>query len=145
MAIKFKLLKRKNMGKDKGAIPEKIYAREVYSNKIEFDYLLKEISESGIPSNQVKGVIDRMNYLIEKHLEIGHIVQFGDFGNFRYSLGSKGAATEKEFSTELIRVPRLVFIPGSALRKARKALEFMRIGEKNDETEENGQEIEGGL
>jgi hypothetical protein len=56
MAIKFKLLKRKNMGKDKDMIPEKVYAREVYSNKIEFDYLLKEISESGIPSNQVKGV-----------------------------------------------------------------------------------------
>jgi len=113
----------------------------VYSNKIEFDYLLKEISESGISTNQVRGVIDRMNYLIEKHLEIGHIVQFGDFGNFRYCLGSEGAESEKEFNAELIRVPRLVFTPGSALQKARKAVKFTRIGEKTDETSEP----EGGL
>ncbi|MDR2969689.1 MAG: DNA-binding protein [Tannerellaceae bacterium] len=145
MAIKFKLLKRRNMGKDKDVILEKVYAREVYSNKIEFKYLLKEISESGIPSNQVKGVIDRMNYLIEKHLELGHIVQFGEFGNFRYCLGSDGAETEKEFSTGLIRTPRLLFTPGSALREARKAVKFARIGEVKDEAEENGQQPEGEL
>lgn len=143
MAIKFKLLKRKNMGKDKETIPEKIYAREVYSNKIEFAYLLKEISEAGIPSSQVKAVIDRMNYLIEKHLEIGHIVQLGEFGNFRYCLGSEGAETEKEFNTEMIRVPKLVFTPGVTLQKARKEVKFTRIGEKKDETEEDNPE--GGL
>lgn len=135
MSVKFKLLKRKNLGNDKDLFPEKIYAREVTTDKIEFEYLLDEIAEAGIPSSQVKAVIDRMNFLIRKHLAAGHIVQFGEFGNFRYCVGSTGATTEKDFDTELIRSPRIVFHPGSTLQKARKNAVFQRMELKT--TEEN--------
>lgn len=126
MSVKFRLVKRNNLGKDKDVTPEKIYAQPVYTDKISFDYLLSEISEAGIPSNQVKGVIDRMNYLIRKHLSVGHIVQFGEFGNFRYSVGSTGSETEDDFLTSQIKQPKIIFTPGATLRNAKKATDFKR-------------------
>lgn len=140
MSVKFKLVKQKNLGKDKDTVPVKIYAREVTTDKIDFEYLLDEIAEAGIPSSQVKAVIDRMNFLIRKHLAAGHIVQFGEFGNFRYCVGSIGAATEEDFDTELIKHPRIAFYPGTALQKARKSADFKRLEMKTSESETEDEE-----
>ncbi len=126
MSVKFRLVERNNLGKDKDVTPKKVYAQPVYTDKIDFEYLLSEISEAGIPSNQVKGVIDRMNYLIRKHLSVGHIVQFGEFGNFRYGVGSTGAENEEDFLTSQIRQPKVIFSPGATLRKAKKEAGFQR-------------------
>ncbi|MDL2255377.1 DNA-binding protein [Parabacteroides sp. OttesenSCG-928-K15] len=144
MAVKFKLLKQKNLGADKATVPEKIYAREVTTDKITFEYLLEEIAAAGIPSNQVKGVMDRMNFLIRQHLSAGHIVQFGELGNFRYALGSTGSLTEEAFETALIKTPKIVFYPGKTLQKARKNSEFQRLEPAKENEEENGNE-EGGF
>jgi len=147
MSVKFKLIEQKNLGKDKDAIPVKVYAREVITEKVEFENLLQEIVEAGIPSSQVKAVLDRMNYLIRKHLSAGHTVQFGELGNFRYALGSTGVEEEKDFDTDLIKNPNIVFHPGKTLQKARKASEFKRLELAKTESgnEEGENEPEGGL
>ena len=135
MSVKYRLVERNNMGKDKEETPKKLYAQPVYSDLVGFEELLGEISEAGIPSNQVKGVMDRMNYLIKKHLAAGRRVQFGEFGNFRYGVGSTGAAEKEEFQTNMIKIPRIIFSPGATLRKARKDANFERKEEivtKND-------------
>lgn len=124
MSVKYRLVERNNMGKDKDETPKKLYAQPVYSDLVSFEELLGEISEAGIPSNQVKGVADRMNHLFKKHLAAGRRVQFGEFGNFRYGLGSSGAETEEEFDPSMIKTPRIIFSPGSALRQARKDAKF---------------------
>ncbi len=128
MSVKYRLVERNNMGKDKEETPKKLYAQPVYSDLVGFEELLGEISEAGIPSNQVKGVMDRMNYLIKKHLAAGRRVQFGEFG-------STGAAEKEEFQTNMIKIPRIIFSPGATLRKARKDANFERKEEivtKND-------------
>lgn len=124
MSVKYRLIKRKNLGKDNAEVPEKMYAQPVYSDLVTFEEILQEISEAGIPSNQVKGVADRMNHLIKKHLAAGRRVQFGELGNFRYGVGSTGSATDKEFAPDLIKVPKVVFSPGTALRDAKKSTKF---------------------
>ncbi|MCD7851388.1 HU family DNA-binding protein [uncultured Parabacteroides sp.] len=124
MSVKYRLVERKNLGKDKEEKPKKLYAQPVYSDLVGFKELLGEIAESGIPSNQVKGVTDRMNHLISKHLAAGRRVQFGEFGNFRYGIGSSGADTEDDFTNSQIRTPRIIFSPGSDLRAARKVATF---------------------
>ena len=145
MSVKYRLVERKNLGNDKNQTPVKLYAQPVYSDLVGFEELLGEISEAGIPSNQVKGVIDRMNYLIRKHLAAGRRVQFGEFGNFRYGVGSTGSATEDEFQTNMIKIPRIIFSPGTTLRKARKATGFEKKGEtvvKNNGGNSDRPEIE---
>ena len=140
MSVKYRLVKKKNMGKDQEEVPEKMYAQPVYMELVSFESLLDEIVEAGIPTNQVKGVIDRMNYLIRKHLASGRCVQFGEFGNFRYGVGSTGSATDEEFDSEMIKTPRIVFSPGSLLRKARENTQFERFAfvVSNSETNDSG-------
>lgn len=127
MSLKYKLIERRNLGKDQASNPKKLYAMPVYADLVSFEELLGEISEAGIPSNQVKGVIDRMNYLIKKHLAAGRKVQFGEFGNFRYGVGSTGSLTEEAFKTSQIKQPRIIFSPGSTLRKAKKNTSFEKF------------------
>lgn len=115
------------MGSDQASVPEKLYAQPVYGDLVSFDELLKEIAEAGIPANQVKGVADRMNHLFEKHLAAGRRVQFGEFGCFRYGVGSSGVATAEEFDVSMIRTPKVVFSPGSTLRKAKKNTRFEKF------------------
>lgn len=124
MSVKYRLIKKKNLGKDSEDVPEKIYAQPVYSDLVKFDEILQDIVESGIPTNQVKGVSDRMNHLFIKHLAAGRRVQFGELGNFRYGVGSIGVAPDGKFQQEMIKVPKVVFSPGSVLRKAKKNVEF---------------------
>lgn len=38
-----------------------------------------------------------MNHLFKKHLAAGRRVQFGEFGNFRYGVGSTGAVTKEGY------------------------------------------------
>lgn len=134
MSVKYRLVERNNMGKDKEETPKKLYAQPVYSDLVGFEELLGEISEAGIPSNQVKGVMDRMNYLIKKHLAAGRRVQFGE-SETPLRGGSTGAAEKEEFQTNMIKIPRIIFSPGATLRKARKDANFERKEEivtKND-------------
>ena len=140
MSVKYRLVKRMNLGKDQEENPEKLYAQAVYSDLVGFEELLGEISEAGIPSNQVKGVADRMNHLFKKHLAAGRRVQFGEFGNFRYGVGSTGAVTEEGFETSMIKTPRIVFTPGSALRKARKETDFKKAGVVTTESKPGGED-----
>ena len=145
MSLKYKLIERRNLGKDQASNPKKLYAVPVYSDLVSFEELLGEISEAGIPSNQVKGVFDRMIYLMKKHLAAGRRVQFGEFGNFRYGVGSEGALTEEAFKASLIRQPRVIFSPGSALRKARKNTVFEKSASAPVDTgsgdDDNGDDV----
>jgi len=144
MAVKFRLVKRKNLGKDNGDVPEKFYVQSRASYKVPFETLLEEIADAGVPSSMVRSVIDRMNFLFRRHLLQGHIVQFGDFGNFRYCLGSVGSETEEKFSTDLIKSPKLIFTPGVTLMKVRKQAEFERselVEREKDEEEEDPESI----
>lgn len=127
MAIKYHLVSKKNLGKDQETNPTKMYVQPVYGDKVGFNELLQEIMEAGIPSNQVKGVIDRMCVLIRKHLLAGRIVQFGEFGNFRYGIGSTGSATEEDFQVAQIRSPRVLFYPGNLLRTAKTDANFEKV------------------
>lgn len=71
-----------------------------------------------------------MNYMLDKHLKAGRIVQFGEIGNFRLALGSTGSLTEKDFSTSQIKQPKIVFTPGSKLRETRQLTAFEKEAEK---------------
>lgn len=151
MSVKYRLVKKRNLGTDQGSVPEKLYAQPVYGDLVSFDEILKEIAEAGIPTNQVKGVADRMNHLFEKHLAAGRRVQFGELGNFRYGVGSAGVATAEEFDVSMIRTPKIVFSPGSSLRRAKRNTVFEKYvapAEKPATPDSGGEEEEerpGGL
>lgn len=141
MAQKFKLIERKNLGKDNKENPKKFYAQAVNNGYVPFTELCNDIAETcTLTSADVKAVLDRMNYMLDKHLRAGRIVQFGEIGNFRLAVGSTGSLTEKDFNTSLIKQPKIVFSPGSKLRETRQLTSF----EKEAAEKETGNENAGG-
>lgn len=145
MAQKFKLIERRNLGKDNVANPKKFYAQAVNNGYVTFLELCVEIAEScTLTSADVKAVMDRMNYILDKNLKAGRIVQFGEIGNFRLAVGSTGSVEVKDFATSQIKKPKIVFTPGSKLQETRTLTLFERTaapeaapdgggGEKPDE------------
>lgn len=73
---------------------------------------------------QVKAVLDRINIVLKRNLSQGRRVNVGELGNFRFGVGSTGAATTEEFSNNLIKEPKVVFSPGKALRVSKKLAVF---------------------
>ena len=105
MALKFKLVMRKNLGEDHESIPEKVYAQMVYGDLVTFDEFAEEVADSsGVGSASVKAVLDRMNVVLVRHLQHGRRVSVGELGLFRFCFGSSGVPDEKTFSTNLILV-----------------------------------------
>ena len=125
MALKFKLVMRKNLGEDHESIPEKVYAQMVYGDLVTFDEFAEEVADSsGVGSASVKAVLDRMNVVLVRHLQHGRRVSVGELGLFRFCFGSSGVPDEKTFSTNLIREPKVRFYPGKALRVAKSRTSF---------------------
>ena len=135
MAMKFKLVTRKNMGPDKEEVPEKIYAQMVCGDYVPFEEFIEEIADSsGVGSAGVKAVIDRSVVILVRHLQHGRRVHFGDLGHFRYNFGSEGV-------TSMIREPKVRFFPGKELRVAKSRTSFEKISlEKKDEGEGGGED-----
>lgn len=139
MSQTFKLIERKNLGKDNKENPKKYYAQAVNNGYVSFEELCAEIAENcSLTSADVKAVMDRMNYTLDKNLRAGRIVQFGEIGNFRFALGSSGSLTTKEFDIGQIRKPKIVFTPGSRLQDTRTLATFERVGGKKEEASEGG-------
>ena len=51
MAVKYRLIERKNLGNDKTETPKKQYAQVVYGDLVEFETFLEEVADgSGVGS-----------------------------------------------------------------------------------------------
>lgn len=125
MSQRYRLVERRNLGKDNSENPRKFYAQAVNNGYVTFDELCTEIAENcTLTSADVKAVMDRMNYILDKNLKAGRIVQFGEIGSFRLAVGSTGSVTEEDFLTSQIKTPKIVFTPGSKLRTTRKLTTF---------------------
>lgn len=137
MAQRFKLIWRKNLGKDKQTVPGLYYAQAVSNGFVTFDELCDDIAEQcSLTSADVKAMLDRMNVSLDKHLKAGRIVQFGEIGNFRLSLGSSGSKKEETFNVSQIRTPKIVFTPGSKLRDTRSLTTFERVSSSKEPIED---------
>lgn len=142
MAMKFKLVTRKNLGADQKEVPEKVYAQMVCGDYVPFEEFIEEIADSsGVGSAGVKAVIDRSVVILVRHLQHGRRVHFGDLGHFWYNFGSEGVTDEKSFTTSMIREPKVRFFPGKELRVAKSRTSFEKVSlDKKDEGEGGGED-----
>lgn len=125
MAQFYKIIKKKNLGKDKDTCPEKHYAIARYNGHTDEDKLYDMISaRSTVSSADVKVVLDALNSVLDMELHSGNIVQVGELGNFRLSLSSSGSKTREDFSPSMLRKARVLFCPGRNLRKTLKCTRF---------------------
>ena len=150
MAVKYKLVQRKDMSEDAGPGSKLYYATAVSAGEMTLEELCEDIAESStVTSADVKAVLDRLGWILSKNLKAGRIVQVGELGNFRMTLGSSGVSTIEEFNTSLIRKPKVVFYPGKRLQETRSLATIERIGGEDSTSptspDSEGEEEDGGM
>ncbi len=93
-----------------------------------FEELIEEVGDSTVAGSAgVKAVLDRLNVVLGRHLRNGRRVNVGELGTFRLNFGSQGVVGSGDFSTGLIREPRVRFLPGKALRTMKSRTSFERV------------------
>ncbi len=132
MAQGYVLVLRPSKPGDQGS-EKKYFAQSKSTGVVNMDYLSKLIAaRSSLSSADVKAVIDNLNFFMDMELQQGRIVQLGEFGNFRITVGSEGVAKKSDFHVSMLRPPHLVFTPGKSLRHTKKMLEFTSLESKRE-------------
>ena len=81
MALKYKLVQKRNLGKDQDENPEKVYAQMVSGDLVTFEELIEEVGDSTVAGSAgVKAVLDRLNVVLARHLRNGRRVNVGELG-----------------------------------------------------------------
>ncbi|MCD8270397.1 MAG: DNA-binding protein [Parabacteroides sp.] len=82
----------------------------------------------------IRGVISAMGEAFLRN----EVVQLGNLGNFRISIGSSGTVDEKDFQANLIRKPKIIFTPGAKLRAMIEKISLERIGKEPEKSNPGG-------
>ena len=113
------------------------------------DVNIREMSEriqSACTVNKadVYAVLVALEDVIAEALQNGEIVRLGDLCTLQVSLSGKGALTEEDYNTSLIKKKRINFRPGRVLANAMSSLNFTKVEIKypKEEEEEGGGEEE---
>ena len=111
------------------------YARSQSKGILNFSRLCKRISDRCTATKaDVMAALEGCIYVMKEALEDGNIVRLGDFGSFNLSVTSKGAETEKDFSSGNITGAKVNFRPGADITELYHNLEFNKVNINVDST-----------
>ena len=137
--VKYSVIPRINP-RDRETEP-KFYAQVKLSGDVSLREMCERIQQScTVTKADVHAVLVAMEDVIVDALKGGEIIRLGDLGTLRVSLSSKGALTEKEYTSSLITRSRIIFRPGSILSEALANLNYTKL---TAETESDDDEVEG--
>ena len=142
-SVTYSVVPRRNPS-EKGA-PPKYYAQA----QARGDMNIREMSERiqaacTVNKADVYAVLVALEDVIAEALQNGEIVRLGDLCTLQVSLSGKGALTEEDYNTSLIKKKRINFRPGRVLANAMSSLNFTKVEIKypKEEEEEGGGEEE---
>ena len=142
--MKIRLVPKKNPQKREEV---KFYANPVNVGRKTLDNIARDISgRSSLTRGDISNVLYNFIDCLPHYLRDGFSIQLGEFGSMRVTLSSKGAETEKTFKTETIK-PRVVFTPGTELKRELAANSYESLRKKEEEgtdKEKKKKEKEGG-
>lgn len=137
--VKYSVIPRINP-RDRETEP-KFYAQVKLSGDVSLREMCERIQQScTVTKADVHAVLVAMEDVIVDALKGGEIIRLGDLGTLRVSLSSKGALTEKEYTSSLITKSRIIFRPGSILSEALATISYTKL---TSETESDDEEKEG--
>ena len=129
MSVSYQLVQRPNP-KDRLA-PKKYYASVKNSGMTEFESLCTTIADRGTCiKGDIQAALDGLIFTMKQSLSEGRIVQLGEFGNFRMSLGGEGVEFPDDYATSMILRKRIIFTTGKLLKDMMKTMSFKSAGVK---------------
>ena len=113
------------------------------------DVSLREMSERiqatcTVTKADVYAVLVALEDVITEALRGGEIVRMGDLGTFQIGISSKGALTEEDYDTSLIKKARINFRPGSALVSVLSNLTYQKVAVKSSKADEEKEDEDTG-
>lgn len=124
MAIKFKLIQKRDM---KGG--KKYYPQVITNGNVTFTKLCQEIAEqSSLTDGDVKNCLDRLSYVLASHLSDGQNVSLGDLGSFGVMAKGEGKDKAEEFVTarDMKRLS-VRYFPGKRIREVQDNATYQRV------------------
>lgn len=125
MPVKFTVNPKKDP-RDQNSQP-KFYAIAKSSGRSDTHAIAKSInSMSTVSSVDTAAVLEAFLTVVPEKLAEGNIVELGDFGSFRVSLSSEGAAVAEEVTARSITDTRVIFTPGKRFKQVLDTVEFQK-------------------
>jgi len=127
--------------------PPRYYAQAQARGDVNVREMAERIqSTCTVHKSDVYAVLVALEDVIAEALQNGEIVRLGELCTLQVSLSGKGAMTEEEYTTDLIKKSRVNFRPGRVLSNALASLAFTKVAIKypKEETENEDEEVEEG-
>lgn len=129
MAIQYSIVERGNP-MDRTA-PKKFYASAKKRGSMGLEDLAERITEASTASEgDTHLVLIELSNQLRKALVQGYTVKLPGLGSFRVTLNGIGADSVEEFSTHLIRGPKVRFLPEGDLMDKLNRTSLERVTEK---------------
>ena len=134
-SVTYSVVPRRNPS-EKGA-PPKYYAQAQARGDVSIREMSERIqSACTVNKADVYAVLVALEDVIAEALQNGEIVRLGDLCTLQVSLSGKGALTEEDYTTSLIKKKRIKFRPGTVLANAMASLSFTKVEIKYPKEEE---------
>ena len=130
--------------RDKEAAP-KYYGHVQASGDIDIREMSERIQATcTVHKSDVFAVLVALEDVITEALKSGEIVRLGDLGTLQIGISSKGAETEEDYDTSLIKKARINFRAGSALTGVLSNLSFQKVKVRSSKADKEAAEGGGG-
>ena len=134
-SVTYSVVPRRNPS-EKGA-PPKYYAQAQARGDVSIREMSERIqSACTVNKADVYAVLVALEDVIAEALQNGEIVRLGDLCTLQVSLSGKGALTEEDYTTSLIKKKRINFRPGRVLANTMSSLSFTKVEIKYPKEEE---------
>lgn len=119
MALKYRLVQRKDMSKDAAEGAKKFYGSVSATGTLGFDQICSSIAAYSTASpGDVKLVLDGLVFVASEALLRGEVVQLGELGNFQLKMSSAGTDVAADYDASMFSRPHIVFRPSIRLKTA---------------------------
>ncbi|NLI71988.1 MAG: DNA-binding protein [Bacteroidales bacterium] len=127
MAIKFKVIEKGQPGV-KGGGEKKFYASANITGEKTLAGLTRDIEKiSTVSGADIRAVLYALVDVMEGALADGQAVRLGELGSLRVNVSSRGEATPEEVNAASIKSAKVVFTPGTSLKKMLTTLDYEKI------------------
>jgi len=123
--------------------PPRYYAQAQARGDVTIREMAERIqSTCTVHKSDVYAVLVALEDVIAEALQNGEIVRLGELCTLQVSLSGKGAMTEEEYTTDLIKKSKVNFRPGLVLSNALAGLNFTKVAVKYPKEETEGEETQ---
>ena len=124
--------------------PPKFYAQAQARGDVNIREMSERIQATcTVHKSDVYAVLVALEDVVADAIQNGEIVRLGDLCTLQVSLSGKGALTEEDYTTDLIKRAKIIFRPGTVLANALASLTFSKVRVKyaKEAQEDSGEEV----